>query len=147
MLSKKYIITLYAVIFCVNVYANNNSDQENRVISITKCKKVECGLILNQEGATQEEREEALNLISTFCNNELNNLSEQLKQKTPNVSITIVLVNIEEDENTQQEAANPIDQDQNAYSTVDETAEDVLEDTDNTSSQEEYTYYYENTVN
>lgn len=133
MLLKKYITTLCIAILCVNAHAENSSDQKERVISITRCKKVECGLILDQEKASQEEREEALEIINNFCNNELNTLSEKLKQKTPNVIITIVLLNIEEDTTSQEAPENGIEQEENTDSMVNETSDEATEGYDNTS--------------
>lgn len=98
--SKKYILTvLCTVALCINVHADDiTNNEQNRVISITKCKKIDFGLTINQENASPEERETALQLITDFCNNDINALSESLQEKTPNVSITIVLLNVEEDQ-------------------------------------------------
>lgn len=94
--SKLILLSVYAV----TAFAEDNSSQQGqqRTVHITKCKKIEFGLTINQTDASLEEREAALAIISNFCNTELNALSESLAQNAPHISISAVLLNIEEDD-------------------------------------------------
>jgi hypothetical protein len=97
---KKYSISLVILsAYSMLLFAQDAATQEEptRIVHITKCKKIKFGLTIDQVEASPEERENALNLISNFCNTELNTLSEQLAVKAPHVVISLVLVNIEED--------------------------------------------------
>ena len=76
---------------------NTAQNQENRTIHITNCKKIEFCLTLDQKEALLAEREAAFNILNNFCNNELGTLSEELAEKAPHVTISLALVDIEED--------------------------------------------------
>lgn len=110
MLLKKYIIALAIVSVCSGLFAEEDTvtqNQPTRIIHITKCKKIDFGLTIDQTDASQEERETALAIISDFCNTQVNALSEELTQKAPHVAIALVLLNIEEDADVSPEDIAP----------------------------------------
>jgi hypothetical protein len=76
---------------------NTAQNEQNRTIHITNCKKIEFCLTLDQKEALLAEREAAFTILSDFCNNELSTLSEKLAEQAPHVTLSLALVNIEED--------------------------------------------------
>jgi hypothetical protein len=140
MVLKKYTLSLVMLfVYTMTVYTEDNTPTQSptRTVHITQCKKIEFGLTLDQTNASLEEREVAFKLISDFCNKEVSALSEQFEKQAPRITISLVLLNIEEDSASNNDNATDNTNNPSHLDSVDnnDIADDLIESmSDNTES-------------
>jgi hypothetical protein len=101
MFLKKYSLLSLIILSAYIITANAEEaavEEKTRAVQITDCKRIEFRLTIDQTDASLEERQAALDIISHFCNTQLKALSEELAEKAPHVAVSLVLLNIEEDD-------------------------------------------------
>lgn len=143
MFIKKHLLMLIAVSFFTNLRSEEKvSNAQTKVVHVTRCKTIDFGVRIEQEAATQEEREAALQIITDFCNTHITTLTEELKTKAPHISINITLLNIEEDSSQSVGVNVEIDSENvetDSENNDNQTNDDTCTNTDST----EYPAYYE----